>query len=89
MVKLLRRANGNVPVSAFSQALAPHARTAWEVELRRAKLGTDVLGNRIPDKQDPWLVDPNGPLADLLVAMGRRDIADRWAVGDTPKGIKR
>lgn len=33
---------------------------------------------------DPRLRNPDGPLAELLVALGLRDSEDEWAVGDTP-----
>lgn len=88
-MKLARQATGSVERNAMAQAMDPYMRDAYEVERRRALLGYDILGNRVPDRTDPWLVDPDGPLAGLLVAMGRRDIGDRWAVGDSPKGIRR
>lgn len=38
------------------------------------------------DHDDDRLVDSDGPLADLLVALGYRDPDWEWAVGDTPAG---
>lgn len=88
-VKLLRSARDEpMPISAFDIATDPQAFNAYQVQRRRARLKADVLGNR-HDADDPVLTDPDGPLAQLLVAMGRRDASDRWAVGDTPKGIRR
>lgn len=90
-LKLLRKTEGDEAVagSAFAVAVGSSARDAYDVERRRRALGKDVLGNRIPDSADPELVSPDGPLARILARMGRRDLDDRWPVGDTPAGIKR
>lgn len=80
-----RISGGKELPSAFALAQDPTMHAAWEVEQRRRALQPDVLGN-VADSDDPALVAADGPLAALLVAMGKRDIDDRWAVGDTPKG---
>lgn len=36
----------------------------------------------------PELSDPDGPLADVLVAIGYRDPGWDWSVGDTPSGVR-
>lgn len=36
------------------------------------------------DSDDPRLVAPDGPLAQLLIALGYRDEQDTWNVGETP-----
>lgn len=44
----------------------------------------DVLEARRNDA--PNLYDPDGPLADYLIYIGRRQPDDWWDVGDTPSG---
>lgn len=63
---------------------------AREVERRRAALPpraeTDRHGRPVEarrDEDDPDLVDPDGPLARLLVALGFRDGEAYWNVGET------
>lgn len=43
-----------------------------------------VLKARADDA--PNLYDPDGPLADYLIYIGRREPDDWWDVGDTPSG---
>ena len=66
----------------------PYSRFEYEaaqVTAMRAQLeggDRDVLGNR-RDSDNPALVAPNGPLAQLLAMLGIRDLSP-YAVGDTP-----
>jgi len=71
--------------SAFSVAVQPVMHDAYQVELKRRALTPDILGNT-NDSDDPSLVAADGPLAKVLIAMGIRDVNNRWNVGDTPKG---
>lgn len=48
-----------------------------EVTERRAALGTPAPGEPRRDQRDPALVAPNGPLARLLNATGRRPLNGR------------
>lgn len=52
------------------------------VESEFSKLVVDVRRARADNAAD--LYDPDGPLADLLVYVGLRQLDDHWDVGDTP-----
>lgn len=61
---------------------------AFEVDRRRRQLPQDILGHREVPAGDPILAAPDGPLARLLIAQGRRDASWRWEVGSTPTGVR-
>ena len=84
-----RLSGGEPTPSAFQMALDPIYADAYAVERRRRQLPRDEFGHVIVPELDYELTDPDGPMAHLLVALGQRDIADRWNVGDTPKGETR
>lgn len=59
---------------------------ASQVEKRRARLPKHATPDGMTyrdDSDDPDLVSADGPLADLLVALGYRDAEDYWNVGET------
>lgn len=71
--------------------------SAWAVTIRdsdpdRAEREVRAIRDEYPRgkqgrqraSRDPRLRDSEGPLAELLVALGLRDSDDEWAVGDTP-----
>lgn len=69
-------------------------RAIRDAELTRREVGptapisrkwNKVLEARANDA--PNLYDPDGPLADYLIYIGRRQKDDWWDVGDTPQGV--
>jgi hypothetical protein len=95
------RAAGFANRGEVERARARSGWSAWRFKIRAEdpsaqpgftspefRAAVDLSDMRDAGEPESAVNDPNGPLAALLVATGRRDPDWTWAVGDTPKGAK-